>query len=222
MQDMLGLQDFDNETRRIADPNDFKYGMGQRRLAFLFVIDAVCIGNINSKSDAQIPTETRQEVVDTLGPHLPAFIDRLATPCNCDRVRDQHSCRTIGACLLFAFALGVLHASHLCPAPHYIVAVLQIQKLLEGWLTRTKAPLFPVPKVKDAIHRLKPSIQKRNEKMATRIAATYVQTGQGTGANSYLPLNIPCMYGSFMPKLPCDAPSRVSETDLVRLRFLLT
>jgi hypothetical protein len=115
----------------------------------------------------------------------------------------------------------VLNTSDLYPALRYSLVVLQIQKLLEGWLSRTKAPIFPLQKVKDAIHRLKPAIQKRNEKLATRIAATHVQTGQGTGADSYIPLNIPCMYGSFMPKFPIRSSNKISELDSVRLLFIL-
>lgn len=81
-----GMQVFDAKTKEIADPNDFKYGMGQKRLAYLFVLDAVCIGNIHSQTDAQISTETRQELVDSLVTQLPTFVERLATPCNCERV----------------------------------------------------------------------------------------------------------------------------------------
>lgn len=86
MQEYPCVQVFEDETKRIADPGDFKYGMGQRRLAFLFVIDAVCIGNTKHE---QTSVEARQELVDTLAPHLPAFVDRLATPSNCDRVRNH-------------------------------------------------------------------------------------------------------------------------------------
>lgn len=86
LQSVPAVQVFEDQISLIANPNDFKFGMGQRRLAFLFVIDAVCIGNPNSTTDASIAPETRQQLMNVLGPHLPAFVARLATPCNCERV----------------------------------------------------------------------------------------------------------------------------------------
>jgi hypothetical protein len=122
------LQAFDNETLRVAEPNDFNYGMGQKRLAFLFVIDAVCIGNINSRSDAQISTEARQQVVDTLGPHLPEFVGRLATPCNCDRVRRHFFLVETGPWSPAAFTMVARacasHINFVSSTAHSIVAVL--------------------------------------------------------------------------------------------------
>lgn len=87
VQAILCLQAFESETKSIWDPNDFRPGMGKKRLTMLYVIDSLCIGN--SKSE-QIPTETRQELVDTFSARLPSFVQRLSTPCNCDKVQSQH------------------------------------------------------------------------------------------------------------------------------------
>lgn len=93
--------------------------------------------------------------------------------------------------------------------------MLQIDKLLDGWFKRDKAPFFPQEQIRDARQRLHPSLRKRREKLATRIAATFVQTSKGKGLASYIPLDIPCMYGSFMPKLPSDATRNPSKASLV-------
>lgn len=93
---------------------------------------------------------------------------------------------------------------------------MQVEKLLEGWARRDKAPLFPEPQLKEARNRLHHPLQQRRETMASRIAGKFVQTAQGTGPDSYLPLNIQSMYGSFLPKLPSESTQTASAATLVR------
>jgi hypothetical protein len=81
----------------------------------------------------------------------------------------------------------------------------QIDKLLEGWGHRAKEPFFVKQDIKTARAKLQPALQKRKAKLATRIAATCVPTAQGFGPDSYLPLKIKSMYGSFLPRFPAGA-----------------
>jgi hypothetical protein len=103
----------------------------------------------------------------------------------------------------------------------YSLAVLQIHEQLDFWHMRASQPLFPKQLLKEANQRLKESYGQRYSKLATRVAATHVQTAQGVGPDSYLPLSIPCMYGSYMPKVPFDEHHELSATDLVRLRCVI-
>jgi hypothetical protein len=98
VQEVGCLQALEEETLRVAaEPNDCSYTMGQRRLYLLYVMDAVCIGgssssSSSSSSDAKMPSAAYQHIVDILSPRLPQFVGRLATPCNCEKVRHQAVC----------------------------------------------------------------------------------------------------------------------------------
>jgi hypothetical protein len=81
------VQALDAETQRQSSPKqgDFVYASGQHKLAVLYLMDTLCI-NHTDKPEQQLTPDLQQQLCRELDPYIAKFVERLATPCNCERV----------------------------------------------------------------------------------------------------------------------------------------